>query len=98
MGLLTMVIFGCQDPNKKLIKKGNEIVSKVENYKQKYGHLPEGLESLGIVESIDGPFYYVKQDSINYMVYFGTTLGESMIYYSDRREWDYRLRGMDRIE
>jgi hypothetical protein len=34
-------------------------------------------------------------DSANYIVYFGTSLGESMVYYSDTKEWDYRLRGFD---
>jgi hypothetical protein len=43
---------------------------------------------------MEGPLFYEKRDSVNYMVYFGTSLGESMIYYSDTKEWDYRLRGM----
>jgi len=57
--------------------------------------LPTGLSELGIEEKMEGPFYYVKWDSINYMLYFVTAgVGESMNYYSDTKEWTSQLRGM----
>ncbi len=92
--LFSIVMIGCDNAEKKLMKKGDELVVKIEKYKVENGHLPNSLESLGIKETMEGPLFYEKRDSVNYMVYFGTSLGESMIYYSDTKEWDYRLRGM----
>lgn len=92
--LFSIVVIGCDSAEKKLMKEGDELVVKIEKHKVENGHLPNNLESLGIKETMEGPLYYVKWDSVNYMVYFGTDLGESMIYYSDTKEWDYRLRGM----
>lgn len=37
-------------------------------------------------------FCYRRLDSINYMVWFGTTLGEGIYYYSDTKKWEDRLR------
>ena len=39
-------------------------------------------------------FCYERLDSINYMVWFGTTLGEGIYYYSDTKKWEDRLRKM----
>ena len=33
-------------------------------------------------------FCYRRLDSINYMVWFGTTLGEGIYYYSDTKKWE----------
>ncbi len=80
---------------KKLIKQGNEIVNKIEIYKKKYNKLPDSLEEIGLKSSEEGPLYYNKWDSINYMVSFGTSLGESKIYYSDTKKWENYLRGFN---
>jgi len=32
-------------------------------------------------------FCYERLDSVNYMIWFGTTLGEGMYYYSDTKKW-----------
>ena len=76
------------------MKEGDELVLKIEKYKAHKGHLPKSIEDVGVKETMEGPLFYVRMDSVNYMVYFGTSLGESIIYYSDTKEWDYRLRGM----
>jgi hypothetical protein len=36
-------------------------------------------------------FCYQRVDSVNYMVWFGTTLGEGIYYYSDTQQWEDRL-------
>lgn len=92
--LSLVVLFACSNSEKKLIKEGDKLVQRIEKYKTKNGHLPSSIEDLGIKETMEGPLFYVPMDSVNYMVYFGTSLGESMIYYSDTKDWDYRLRGM----
>ena len=92
--MVSVVILCCADQEKELIEKGDELVLKIENFKTENGFLPSDLEDLGIEETLEGPLFYEKVDSVNYVVWFGTTLGESMIYYSDTQEWDYRLRGI----
>ena len=39
-------------------------------------------------------FCYEKVDSLNYIVWFGTTLGEGIYYYSDTKQWEDRLRAI----
>jgi hypothetical protein len=43
-------------------------------------------------------FCYRRIDSVNYMVWFGTTLGEGIYYYSDSQQWEERLRGIGNWE
>jgi len=92
--VLISLVFCCCNSKGTLEKQGDELIKKIEDYKEESGKLPKTLEDLGIKETLDGPLFYVKCDSVNYMIYYGTTLGESMYYYSDTKEWDYRLRGM----
>lgn len=80
---------------KKLVKQGNEIVVKVEEYRFRKGHLPNNLGELGINETADYPLYYNKWDNMNYMIYFSLAgVGESMTYYSDSKKWEKQERGM----
>jgi hypothetical protein len=37
-------------------------------------------------------FCYERIDSVNYIIWFGTTLGEGIYYYSDTKQWEDRLR------
>lgn len=92
--MFLIMVVGCDNAENKLIKQGDELVLKIEKYKEEKGHLPNSIEDVGLNETMEGPLFYVRMDSVNFMVYFGTSLGESMIYYSDTKEWDYRLRGM----
>jgi hypothetical protein len=91
--LVIVVINGCNS-KKSLKEQGNDLIEKIEDYKKKNGCLPERLGDIGVEEKMEGPFYYWKVDSVNYMIWYCTTVGESMTYYSDTKEWDYRLRGM----
>jgi hypothetical protein len=42
---------------------------------------------------VDRELFYSKWDSVNYLVWYGTDLGESMTYYSDSKKWEERQRG-----
>lgn len=90
--LLSVSFTKCRNSDKSLMRQGNELAAKVEEYKKNSGKLPSRLKDLDIKETMEGPLFYEKKDSVNYIIWFGTTLGESMIYYSDTKEWDYRLR------
>ena len=78
----------CNDREEKLIKKGNDLVSKIELYKKSKGVLPASLSDIGIEEKEEGPLYYQRKDSVKYMVWFGTSEGESKTYYSDSKKWE----------
>lgn len=73
---------------KKLIKEGNIIIEKIENYKLENNKLPESLGDIGIVETWDYPLYYQKEDSIYYILYFGMSFEENKTYYSDSKQWE----------
>ncbi|PQL93781.1 hypothetical protein [Apibacter adventoris] len=74
----------------RLIKEGNKIVRKIENFKNKRGRLPKSLEEIGEKEEddYDAIYYLIQKDSINYNIYFGIGFDESKIYYSDSKKWE----------
>ncbi len=75
-----------------LIKEGDKIVEKVICYYTKNNRLPNTLTEIDIEEKIEGPIFYKKKDSINFILWFGTELGESRIYYSDIKKWEEKYR------
>jgi hypothetical protein len=80
-----VTLYSCYEKN--LIKQGNELIIKIESYKKQHGFLPASLSDIGIQETEEGPLYYDKKDSINYIIWFGTSLGESVTYHSDSNKW-----------
>src|SRR3989339_858536 len=82
--------FDWQSPYEKGLKeKGNQIVLKVESFREENGRLPDNLRELGLSESEEGPLFYNKpKDGMNYTVSFpGSTLGESTYYDSKDKLW-----------
>ena len=91
---LLMINTSCFHSNR-YIKEGNIIVQAIEEYRISTDSLPSSLKSMGINDVIDGVlFCYEKVDSSNYIIWFGTTLGDGIYYYSDTKEWEDRLRGI----
>jgi len=93
--IFPIIFFSCNSSDK-LKEKGNSVIQKIELYKLKHGQLPDKISDLGIKDNLEGPIFYWKVDSVNYMVWFNTSLGESMTYYSDIRKWSYQDRSMGR--
>lgn len=93
--LVLFYVFYLKDYRERtLIKKGNGIVVKIEAYKLKNGLFPESLNELIIEESILEEIFYNKIDSTNYIIWFGTSLGESKIFYSDSKKWEDGYRSI----
>jgi hypothetical protein len=67
-------------------RTGNKIVSLFETYRNTHGRLPEALDEIGIRDP-DIRVYYQKTGNDAYMVWFGTTLGESETYNSHTKHW-----------
>lgn len=90
--ILSIIFTSCFHSERKK-KIGNTIVQKIEEFKKTNDSLPNSLQEIGQDEIIDNVlFCYEKVDSINYMVWFGTTLGEGIYYYSDTKKWEGKLR------
>ena len=83
-----ITVYSCRNRDTELIKRGNELVAKVEAYKKRTDSLPSSLKELGIMETEEGPLYYQKKDSINFIIWFGTSLGRSKIYSSNSKKWE----------
>lgn len=77
-----------------LKKRGDELIEKIEKYKFEQGVLPDNLAAIGVNETDDFPLYYQKYDSLNYIIWFGTSLGESITYFSDSKRWEEHFRAI----
>jgi hypothetical protein len=68
-------------------RTGNEIIFRVETFRKTNGKLPETLEEVGI-KALDPKVFYRKIGPLDYLVWFGTTLGESETYNSRSKKWE----------
>jgi len=80
--------------DRRLANRGNEIIDMIEAYRSKEGRLPNSLREVGVEGEVE--LFYNKWDSVNYMVWYGTDLGESVTFYSDSRKWETGERGFDK--
>ena len=94
--ILIFFLSTCDNKEKMLIEMGNDFVNKIELYKKSTGRLPSTLAEVGIVikDEANPPVYYERKDSSHFIIWFGTTLGESKIFYSDSRRWEDFYREM----
>lgn len=74
--------------NKKI---GNDIIERIEVFREQNDSLPNSLEEMGQNSIINDVYFcYWEIDSCNYMLWFGTYLGEGIYYYSDSKQWKDR--------
>ncbi|KMQ61332.1 hypothetical protein ACM46_14950 [Chryseobacterium angstadtii] len=90
-----MFILSCTSKN---IKEANQVINKIENYRKEKHMLPNDLNSIGVQETEEGPVYYKKVDSLNYIIWIQaeSSIGESRIYYSDTQKWENGFREVDK--
>ena len=67
-------------------KRANEVITAVDSFRSRTGSLPDNLEELGFKDPESLEVYYQKKNESSYVVWFGTTLGESAIYESSTKE------------
>jgi len=77
-----------------MIKKGDEVVKLVERFKVEHGRLPNNMSELNIDTVLYEKICYSRDDSSNFKIWFGTSLGESITYYSDTKQWEEIERGI----
>jgi hypothetical protein len=69
-------------------KTGDMIVRRVESFKNEHRRLPVDIDELGIPEAESLRVYFQKESADHYVVWFGTTLGESIVYDSVQKSWN----------
>ena len=67
-------------------KAGKEIIARVEQFRNSTGRLPEAISDVGLKENESCPCY-CKTSNDSYIVWYGTTLGESDTYDSRTKKW-----------
>lgn len=67
--------------------QGNEIIQKIEIFKNESNRLPDDLSELGILDNEDQRIFY-RRDGKNYIIWFGMSLGESGLYDSRIQKWN----------
>ncbi|HFG0566524.1 hypothetical protein [Flavobacterium psychrophilum] len=74
----------------RLTNQGNEIIAKIEKYKEVNQKLPNSLIDIGIpiIDENNPPLYYEKKDSVNYIVWFAKSGEDVKTYYSDTKKWE----------
>jgi hypothetical protein len=84
--LAVVLVFGASGCGPSKMELGNRAVSKVEEYRREKGRLPHSLSEAGIEADERCPCYCKTGDN-SYIVWYGTTLGESNTYSSETRTW-----------
>jgi hypothetical protein len=67
-------------------KSGNNLIVKIDEFRKSKGHLPNSLSEIGTEESESCPCY-CKTGESGYIIWYGTTLGESDTYDSQTKKW-----------
>lgn len=65
--------------------EGKRVISAVESFKKAHHRLPDSLGEMNIEER--GVYYCKTKADGQYLVWFGTTLGQSMTYESQTGKW-----------
>ena len=87
LALVFMYVSCATYRERELKNEGGQLISKVESFRKDKGRLPETLAELGLKEREEGPLYYKRESESRYVIWFGTQLGESPTYDSERRAW-----------
>ena len=81
------LLLGCSTNDGKQAA-ADKIVQAIEQYRKQNGKLPASIAELGVKESEEGPAFYERKTDTRYVVWYGTTLGESRTYDSDLGHWE----------
>ena len=69
------------------IRRGHEIVSRINAFRAHNGRLPASIEEIGASGKDLDKFLYQRCSDKQFNVWFGTTLGESMTFDSASNSW-----------
>lgn len=77
----------CYFREQNLRNKGDQVIAKIESFHKERNRLPHSLADIGIEDKEEGPIHYHRTSDTTYQIWFGTSLGESVTYDSEKREW-----------
>jgi len=69
------------------VRQGNVLALRVKSFRQTRGRLPESFKEVGVTTAEEDKFFYEKCDERRFVIWFGTSLGESMPYDSSSDTW-----------
>ena len=69
------------------IREGNAVIAQIEAFRSEHHKLPVSMEEAGALQADPKRIYYEPCNDHMYLVWFGTTLGESMTYDSSSANW-----------
>jgi hypothetical protein len=72
---------------RKEIRRGNQIISKIDAFHSTHGRFPASMQEVGVGFPDADRFFYEQCDQDRFVVWFGTRLGESMTYDSFVKRW-----------
>jgi hypothetical protein len=75
--LFSLFLTSCIDKRQAL---GKAIYHKMLDFQKLHGHLPDNLSEIGVEDKMEGPIYYNKQSDSAFIIYYGGSLGESVIF------------------
>jgi hypothetical protein len=64
-----------------------KVIMELDTFFKNNSKYPDSLEVLGIEETLEGLIFYKKISDQEYEIWFGTTLGNSMVYNSKTKKW-----------
>lgn len=76
--------------NDALTDYGDDLIEKIEDYKDEFGELPESLEALDLDDfEIDlDSFDYIREDSEEFLLKIKNSVEESDVYESVKDAWE----------
>lgn len=63
------------------------LIEKIEKFRKQNKRLPKNVSELGLIEEMDSPAFYQLENDTNYYVWYGLSVGESIVYRSSTKEW-----------
>jgi hypothetical protein len=96
LALLLFLVF-IFNPSKKIyyfidINHGNKLVCEIEKYRERFSTYPEDLNfaNSNFTKNGESMFFYERINENIFIIWFGTVfLGESILYDSRTKEWDW---------
>ena len=80
------VIYSCNLKNDKQ-EYGEFLIKKVETFHKLHNRIPENVSEIGLLEEIDSPAFYQKENDSTYIIWYGLSVGESNVYNSSTKKW-----------
>jgi hypothetical protein len=84
LALLLILPANCADPKQAM---GDRTVQLIDKFVGEHQRLPNDLSELGVKDVEEGPIYYRKEGEREYIVWYGTRLGSSVVYDSKTKRW-----------